>query len=537
MSYVKQEWKTGDKITAEKLNHMENGIAEGVQPDYNQNDSSAADFIKNRPFYSETENVVQYNSSSLYIDTDEYPSGIEFDRLVASSDSFTSLEFNEVQYNNLEIKYVTRELVDATIYYPYVGATIDTETGNADWDEYPFYIVLHVTPGVVLHPGDEEDAITGFSVFYDENSFSNPPNIKLHINTSFGYRNNVIESDETFSSYELQESDEFLDVTIGDTLYQNVPVTVGYFCTDVERGDIAPIVGASMDIHGKIDFSEYSFMLVSHGGDLWSLYLPTPENWNEYYEGEVSVKIGDEEPVDVYIYYEPPMVNYPITIDNLTVNQNMNILFNGVEYENVPINFVDGLPALTLGGTFTVDPETTHLICNWGEYPFILMCDGVFERNLPVNVSQLSLTLCPNPELWENVDNFNIAISSVEEVVHKIDSKYLPGSGSLYIPFMPSFEENPYVYTDADCTRLMTSDDLMLTDKWDKLYLSTGGIILFLGLITYAQEVDKFRDSCLVCGSKIISIQISGTTYNITSPAYAIRQTGGGDEIAVIPFI
>ena len=34
----------------------------GVQPDWNQNDSTAADYIKNRPFYSETENVTVENA-------------------------------------------------------------------------------------------------------------------------------------------------------------------------------------------------------------------------------------------------------------------------------------------------------------------------------------------------------------------------------------------------------------------------------------------------------------------------------------------
>ena len=32
MSYVKNTWATGDTITAEKLNAMEDGIANGVEP-------------------------------------------------------------------------------------------------------------------------------------------------------------------------------------------------------------------------------------------------------------------------------------------------------------------------------------------------------------------------------------------------------------------------------------------------------------------------------------------------------------------------
>ena len=39
----------------------------GVQPDWNQNDATAADYIKNRPFYSETENVTVENATNVQL--------------------------------------------------------------------------------------------------------------------------------------------------------------------------------------------------------------------------------------------------------------------------------------------------------------------------------------------------------------------------------------------------------------------------------------------------------------------------------------
>lgn len=58
MAYEKQNFTNGQTLTAEHLNHIEDGLHElsNVQPDYDQNDSTAADYIKNRPFYSEKKN-------------------------------------------------------------------------------------------------------------------------------------------------------------------------------------------------------------------------------------------------------------------------------------------------------------------------------------------------------------------------------------------------------------------------------------------------------------------------------------------------
>jgi hypothetical protein len=64
MDYIKKEFKAGDILSALDLNNMGDGIEEaiglaedaalkGAQADYNENDSTSASYIKNRPFYED----------------------------------------------------------------------------------------------------------------------------------------------------------------------------------------------------------------------------------------------------------------------------------------------------------------------------------------------------------------------------------------------------------------------------------------------------------------------------------------------------
>ena len=58
----------GFKLDEKSFSLDENGVLSvsgGVQPDYNQNDSTAADYIKNRPFYSETTGTVLVEESTV----------------------------------------------------------------------------------------------------------------------------------------------------------------------------------------------------------------------------------------------------------------------------------------------------------------------------------------------------------------------------------------------------------------------------------------------------------------------------------------
>ena len=108
MAYVKQNWKNGDIITADKLNHMEDGIAEGggsVQPDWNQNDSTASDYIKNRPFYSSPEMTTLTDSTGHFEGDGQFPYlEMNLSSPVDIDDPIT-VTFDGVIYDDLEIKW------------------------------------------------------------------------------------------------------------------------------------------------------------------------------------------------------------------------------------------------------------------------------------------------------------------------------------------------------------------------------------------------------------------------------------------------
>lgn len=85
MAYKKQNFKNGQVLEAAHLNHMEEGIEQAmnnsgggggtfVQADYEQNDSTASDYIKNRPFY--IENGEQLFSGDVVFDSNNFNIGI-----------------------------------------------------------------------------------------------------------------------------------------------------------------------------------------------------------------------------------------------------------------------------------------------------------------------------------------------------------------------------------------------------------------------------------------------------------------------------
>ena len=78
MAYEKQNFKDGDILTAEQLNHIEDGIdALGVVPDLSVNDESDPAYVKNRPFYQgdPAETVLVEESTVSFIDgAAEFPS-------------------------------------------------------------------------------------------------------------------------------------------------------------------------------------------------------------------------------------------------------------------------------------------------------------------------------------------------------------------------------------------------------------------------------------------------------------------------------
>ena len=60
MSYIKQGFTSGQTLKADHLNYIEEGITKAaVQPDWNQNDETAADYVKNRTHWKEFSAIVE----------------------------------------------------------------------------------------------------------------------------------------------------------------------------------------------------------------------------------------------------------------------------------------------------------------------------------------------------------------------------------------------------------------------------------------------------------------------------------------------
>lgn len=120
MAYEKQEWKTGDIISEEKLNHIEDGIykSSGFYNEYSQQT------LQYRYIADWTENAALGYWSRIYY----LQSPVQINAPVA-------VTFNGVEYDGLEIKYE-----GTTKQVPYVGA--DKIDFSFDWSQYPMHVQL-----------------------------------------------------------------------------------------------------------------------------------------------------------------------------------------------------------------------------------------------------------------------------------------------------------------------------------------------------------------------------------------------------------
>ena len=122
MAYEKQEWKCGDVVTAEKLNHMEDGIAEA-------SGGGTAD-IGYECTYERTTN---FNDS---VTTEGDVPSAELGEFHLEND-VAYITFNGVEYT-CEPNTISAE-GSSIIFW---GATIDDTTHMPDWTVAPFMIVL-----------------------------------------------------------------------------------------------------------------------------------------------------------------------------------------------------------------------------------------------------------------------------------------------------------------------------------------------------------------------------------------------------------
>lgn len=117
MAYEKQNWQTGDVITADKLNHIEEGLVNSVG---------------DRGFECTEDYVTLTDESVTTVNNNDYRDGA-----LVYSECITA-DTIKVTFDGTE--YICENVSTIEGQYEY-GAPYNGSTGNFDWSEYPFNIV------------------------------------------------------------------------------------------------------------------------------------------------------------------------------------------------------------------------------------------------------------------------------------------------------------------------------------------------------------------------------------------------------------
>lgn len=131
------------------------GSGAGVQPDYNQNDPTQPDYIKNRPFYESTtalfdENIVTALVGDFRVNGWETTSKV----INANVGDEVKVSFNGVEY--------TQTVKDIQGIFRYVGNASIIKAG--DDTEEPFFIILNIAYLSAIASGGE-NIVSGVTVF------------------------------------------------------------------------------------------------------------------------------------------------------------------------------------------------------------------------------------------------------------------------------------------------------------------------------------------------------------------------------------
>lgn len=160
MSYQKQGFYSGGDLYASQLDAMEDGIInaeklaeeaalKGVQADYNENDSTSASYIKNRPFYEEKlwKEIANGTYTSepredlmgLYGAQVRYSESIEIPQVV-------NVIVDGVGYDNLSVTYIDEMALHCVGNLSYLSAFGLTYENTGE----PFIFALGTSGGVLV---------------------------------------------------------------------------------------------------------------------------------------------------------------------------------------------------------------------------------------------------------------------------------------------------------------------------------------------------------------------------------------------------
>lgn len=133
MSYTPTEWVTGDIVTAEKLNKLENAVANGVVPEYTSADK---DKVLTLGEGSGSETVIIVPEQSLTVTDDAMPTlnGVEEAYFVVGQEC--TLTVNEDSY---AVTVTETDQSDPTPMIEYIGDTVDYGIVFIS-NEYRFYV-------------------------------------------------------------------------------------------------------------------------------------------------------------------------------------------------------------------------------------------------------------------------------------------------------------------------------------------------------------------------------------------------------------
>ena len=136
-------------------NYEGGGSGASVQADYNQNDSTAPDYIKNRPFYEAFGVAFNENISTLIVEGQNVYGWETTSKVINTNiGDEVKVVFNSVEY--------TQTVKDMAGSFRYVG-NISIMTGSEDTQE-PFLILLNVAYLSVIAIGGQK-MVTGITVF------------------------------------------------------------------------------------------------------------------------------------------------------------------------------------------------------------------------------------------------------------------------------------------------------------------------------------------------------------------------------------
>lgn len=388
--YIKQNFQDGDLLTAEHLNHIEDGIIENTEKDWDINDEAQGGFIKNRPIYKNNYYEILHDGTSNGAIGGNQQEGISF-----------------TYGNNLQLDFINGEKYRITIIndYIYEGIaddekiiyTVDNITYYAykNFIKVPYFIaqlcsstnrlsnlkIEHIAEGIMV----EKDYLNAMQSDYnieDENDsryIANKP-----VKEDYGYR--TLMKDATFEYEKLSSyhADGFINGyclldsndVIGDQFfticYDN---GVNQYSFDGYSEENARIRVNDREITGNTGSSSTGEGLLKILSDV-SFYVCIPQSIYEERNGDIKVSVYQKsEANDILVRSNNIPVSAPLVLDSSVTT-----------YEHLPFVGDEALDAILNGRQILVKVPNANNETIYANYM------PVIQYQLP-NVNNDFLTL------------------------------------------------------------------------------------------------------------------------------------------------